>query len=137
MCALFLFCSNALKHVMIKKMMIEIGGNMTDKRKVSQGDMLQLEESLNDFLLEAPTGYAGLTSLLTKDKETKSLIFGDEDSIEVLLIALIQYAADEAEMNVFEKILNMQMRLMQVEPEAYQVYADKLNKLNEKGTFGE
>ena len=108
---------------------------MTNKRQITPGEMADLQEALNDFLTEAPSGYAGVTSLLTKDKETKSMIFGDDNSIEAIIIALIQYSADKEEVNVFEKILNMQMKLMQVSPEEYQVYADKLNKLNEDGAF--
>ena len=108
---------------------------MTNKRQITPGEMADLQQALNDFLTEAPSGYAGVTSLLTKDKETKSMIFGDDNSIEAIIIALIQYSADKEEVNVFEKILNMQMKLMRIHPEEYQAYADKLNALNEEGTF--
>ena len=106
-----------------------------DKRKITKMEMLDLEEALNDFLEEAPSGFAGMPSLLTKDKETKTMLFGDDDNIEVLLIALIQYAADKQEINVFEKILNMQLTLMRFEPETYEVYAKKLNAMNKEGKF--
>lgn len=106
---------------------------MSNKREVEKKEMLDFQDALNSMYKQVDTAKTGIASVLTKDNEVQTYLFGESEAVEVVLMTLIKYAADKDNVNVFEKILNMQTRLMQVHPDLFNEYYLKMQKLKEEG----
>lgn len=103
-----------------------------EKSKELSKEMVEFEAALSALNDESDTAKAGLASMITKDDEAQVYAFGDADKLEVLSMILIKYLADKEEINIFEKLLSMQTRLVQVHPDKYKEYVDKLKELGMK-----
>lgn len=103
-----------------------------DNNKAQVINKEHFAEALNDMLKTVDNGFAGMSAVMDVDREAKSLIFGDDNAIEVLLMNLIIYAAEKEKVDIFNKILNMQLRLAQVYPEEYQQYAESVREMGKQ-----
>ena len=105
------------------------------KEHIEKKHIFEFKEALEKLGTHAVKAGAGIATILTEKQEVETLVFGGSNEIDVLIMTLIKYASDKEQMNLFEKILSMQTRLMQVHLSMYEEYIDSLKKRNDQGEF--
>lgn len=101
---------------------------MTDKRHVTEHDLTQLESGLKQILDASLNAQGVFASVITESGDAQTLFLGDNEAANAIATLLIRYVADSQEVNVFEKILEIQTKLMHLHPEEFNTYAESMQK---------
>lgn len=101
---------------------------MTDKQQIKKEDLTKLEGALKSVLDQAVGAQGVFTSIITEKGEAQTIFMGDDNAADAMIALLLRYAADSQEKNIFEKVLEIQTKLLSVHKDEFEEYAKGIKK---------